>query len=340
MNTIRSRATVLSCALIAVVATVAAGHAGTAAAATLAVTNCNDTGGGSLRDRATVALSGDTIDLRGLPCRGITLTSGAIAFAQDNIAVQGPGFRRFGISGNYVDSVLRHHGTGTLRVRGVTLEKGNRREQVAAGGCVYSAGNVHVYDVEVRRCGAHGSGPGQTSGGGGGIFAAGNVFVEYSGIYNNTARGGNSAGGGILVGGNVTLRRAQILRNNARTGGGVAAGDLLVDTTIFRGNFAIEAGGIYASGAVTIANSTISGNTAIDFGGGLWLTGPYDKLIINTTISGNTASRYSGGVINNRAALTNSTVAFNNNDISYTPGGTCEGALGAFGASGCIWKAP
>ena len=56
--------------------------AGTAAAATRTVSNCNDSGAGSLRNAIAGALSGDTIDLSRLGCSRITLTSGEIAVPQ------------------------------------------------------------------------------------------------------------------------------------------------------------------------------------------------------------------------------------------------------------------
>ncbi len=123
-----------------------------ARAATLTVTNCNDSGAGSLRARVAAAASGDTIDLRGLSCRRITLTSGPIAIEQKRFTLRASGLSRLAISGNDAYSVIRHSGTGTLHLLGLSIEEGNRQEQIVHGGCVYSAGNVRAYDVEVRQC--------------------------------------------------------------------------------------------------------------------------------------------------------------------------------------------
>ena len=48
---------------------------GGAHAAVRLVTNCNDSGSGSLRNTVASALSGDTIDMTGLTCSTILLTS-------------------------------------------------------------------------------------------------------------------------------------------------------------------------------------------------------------------------------------------------------------------------
>jgi hypothetical protein len=60
-----------------------------AAAAIRTVTNCNDSGPGSLRRVVANALSGDTIDLAPLGCNRILLTSGAINVSQNDLALSG-----------------------------------------------------------------------------------------------------------------------------------------------------------------------------------------------------------------------------------------------------------
>src|SRR5689334_23816680 len=45
-------------------------------AGTIPVTNCDDSGAGSLRDAVTNAVSGDVIDLSALTCSAITLNTG------------------------------------------------------------------------------------------------------------------------------------------------------------------------------------------------------------------------------------------------------------------------
>ena len=56
--------------------------------ASIVVTNCDDSGPGSLRDAVAGAASGDTIDLSQLTCSTITLTSGAIEIPQDDLYIK------------------------------------------------------------------------------------------------------------------------------------------------------------------------------------------------------------------------------------------------------------
>ena len=293
-----------------------------ARAATLTVTNCNDNGAGSLRARVAAAASGDTIDLRGLSCQRLYLTSGPIAVAQNTLTLRGPGFRRFVISGRYVDSAIRHSGTGTLRLLGMAIEKGNRQAQRALGGCVYSAGSVRAYDVEIRHCGAHGLGASPTFGAGGAVYAEGDVTISYSGIIQNTARGKGSVGGGIYAGRMLSLRRVLVWGSDAHSGGGAyAVAGLHLDTVTLTRNLAGSHGGAIRTigGPVTIVDSTIYANQSNGTAGGLELEGLDDKLIINSTISGNQTFDYtsagmtagSAGVAAGQVTITNSTIAFN-----------------------------
>lgn len=309
----------------------------TAHAATRTVTNCNDSGTGSLRQRAAIALSGDTIDLRGLSCHLITLTSGPITLPQQDIHVRGPGYRALIISGNYRDSVFRHVGTGTLWLSGVTVEKGNRQAQVAEGGCIFSAGDFNGYDLEIRRCGAHGLGTGQTNGAGGGVAAARHLVLTYSGVHNNTARGFNSHGGGLAAGENMTLKRVRVTGNSAREGGGVSVtggfGTLLsMDTVTISGNSAATGGAVKTQSPVYIVDSTLSGNVASVEAGAFVFDYPFDKLIVNSTISGNRAPRFSAGAANFQITIVNSTVAFNDNRPGTALVPDCSQAFGALGS--------
>ncbi len=54
------------------------------------VNNCNDSGPGSYRQAVNDAVSGDTIDLTNTGCSTITLTTGDIITAVDDLTLQGP----------------------------------------------------------------------------------------------------------------------------------------------------------------------------------------------------------------------------------------------------------
>ncbi len=79
-------------------------------AATQVVTTCADSGAGSLRAAVAGALSGDVVDLSGLTCSRIALTSGAVTIPQADLAIKARGHNLLSVSGNYRSSVFRHAG--------------------------------------------------------------------------------------------------------------------------------------------------------------------------------------------------------------------------------------
>ena len=95
------------------------------------VSNCNSSGPGSLREviAAATTMSGDTVDLSGLPdlpvpCSTITLTVGEIYIDQLNLKIKGPGASKLIIDGSIklrsrvtVDAITKH---------GVLLSLGSR----------------------------------------------------------------------------------------------------------------------------------------------------------------------------------------------------------------------
>jgi hypothetical protein len=83
-----------------------------APASSIPVTNCDDSGPGSYRDAVTNAVSGDTIDLTSTPCSVITLTTGDVITAANDLTLQGPGALSLTISGGYNYRPLDHIGTG------------------------------------------------------------------------------------------------------------------------------------------------------------------------------------------------------------------------------------
>ena len=129
-----------------------------ATAATRVVSNCNDSGAGSLRAVVATAASGDVIDLRSLGCNRILLTSGSIAVPQASLTILGRSRYRLAIDGNALDRVFLHTGTGTLRIDHVSITKGLRRVLDLEGGiseyggCIYSQGNVRLHQAWVDSC--------------------------------------------------------------------------------------------------------------------------------------------------------------------------------------------
>ena len=268
-------------------------------AGALLVTNCDDAGPGSLRDTVAGAISGDTIDLTQLPCSTITLTSGAIPVLQDDLALAGPGAGSLAINGGDAFSILRHAGAGTLSVDGVTLTHGYFHQYYGHGGCVFSPGNVALYDSVVSNCVVRGG-----YARGGGIFAVHDLTLVNTLVTGNLADGGDltSSGGGFLVGGYLLVQNSTISNNIALT------------TPAPNGKFSVG-GAADTFGDVVIEGSTISGNQAKNVAGPVFEAhGTPTAVMIDSTVSGNIATDHGpfGGVYSGiPLSIYNSTIAFN-----------------------------
>lgn len=269
-------------------------------AGAVAVTNCNDSGIGSLREAVDTAVSGDTIDLSSLACAEITLTTGALSTAIDNLTVIG---RESGVFINEDDNVGRmflHLGAGLLDLRNLTFTAGSQYLPVgsALGGCLYSSGSIRLENSRVRHCRA-------------------------------LSPTGNAYGGGLFADGSVTLINSAVYKNHSDgSGGGIYASNGLVAIhSIVRDNTAgAIGGGVFVRGASTVEYSAILGNDAGDWGGGArFSSGPV--TIRNSTISGNTADAIAaldivgGGRGSPTASIINSTVAYNESRNSGELGG-------------------
>lgn len=285
----------------------------------LPVTNCNDSGPGSLRAAASAPIApGSTIDLSGLSCSVITLTTGAIDFQVNELTLDGPGADGLTIDGNGNDRVLQFEApvyavlgvpsTIDVTISNLTISNGYA---IGDGGCILVDGNLSLSGVVVSGCtaifkGVDGGGvkvegnlsllsselsgntasaPGAASGGG--AAAEGNVFVDFSVIADNQAisTSGTASGGGIHAEGNIsTLLGGVAVRGNlAQSDSGIAVG-----------------GGLRSvAGGVSLGNSTVSGNTAMStfnksIGGGIqagdgMTTTPYVSVDKYSALSGNTA---------------------------------------------------
>jgi parallel beta-helix repeat protein len=288
------------------------------------VTNCNDSGVGSLRAAVAAAADSDVVDATQLSgvCSTITLKTGDIAVTQNNLTIDGPGMMDLTISAKYEvlpnvhqykNRILTHTGNGTLEVENLSVSRGYLASSSGAdyGGCIYSASNVKLVSTGVYYCSAH-----AVFAVGGGVYAKGDVYLEYSVVSNNVAYGSGafgSAGGGVSSLGNFTAKYSTISHNAASgahgVGGGVSSGSQLrsasggtdIQSTTISGNSAsFQAGGVFVLGGagITIKNSTISGNTANATGGvvgGIYIITTALLYLYNSTIAFNTANTASAG---------------------------------------------
>jgi hypothetical protein len=344
------------------------------AAATLAVGNCNDTGPGRLRDAPAQAVDGEVVDLRGLACSTITLTSGQIAVPR-NVSIVGPGPSALTIragQAKYENRIFKHTGGGSFIVQGVRLADGVSAGSVnapsASGGCIASNGTLTLGNalfVGVPSLGVvldHCRAIAFDASNGGGLAAGGGAYAPRVALINSTVSGceATAHGTGLRIdgGGGVFARYslvmlASTLRGNRESGtkyggGGAAATAAttphqIVASTI-EGNSADVGGGLTLGYSTKIRSSTISGNSALGGAGiiAFGIAGPQVQ-IGNSTITANVASDDSGGAgfyINSGASLDlQSTIVAGNFRATSVPddvGG--DGTLG--GANAFIGVAP
>jgi hypothetical protein len=266
------------------------------------VTNCDDSGPGSLRDVLASAVDGDHIAFAaGIGCNVVSLTSGPIVIANDAngmpfglLDITGLGREELTIDGGNLDRVFVHDaGAGaslTLRNLKITHGRGD-----GDGGCVLAHGSIALSDVEISDCTAgivSGNAPqGNVPVRGGGLYAGNGATLENSVVSGNQVYGGVSYayGGGIFAMNAITLTASTISNNAVHSdgggshGGGIAAGDLTER----------------AQATITLVSSIVTGNTAdsmCDFcgvrGGGVWTYG--NSTFDGGEISANGASSAAG----------------------------------------------
>ena len=290
-----------------------------AGAATRIVSNCKDSGAGSLRNAVSSALDGDTIDAGSLACSRILLTSGEIEVRQDDLELVGRGPYALTIDGNLEHRVFRHSGTGTLRLRRVSIANG--AEPNADGGCIHSQGSVELKHARVHHC--------RTAREGGGIYAIDKVLLSHSSACTNIAedpRGGFGGIGGAVRASDIVLDHSQVQDNRADQGGGIAGGSVTATYSTIRRNQAQVAGGILAGCldcTFTLRKSTVSANRSATLAGGFDAGATDSTLIVDSTVSDNVADNFSAGMLSNEARIFNSTIAFNQET------GQCSGAINA-----------
>jgi hypothetical protein len=263
----------LGCAIALAVVATTGSHA---AAATLVVTNCADDGAGSLRAMAAQAQSGDTVELGGLTCSGISLASGEIEIAVDDLTLHGPGASSLTIDGGsaafHTHAVIRHRGVGTLHVDQLRISDGfSTYAEDGSTACIASSGAIGLTASVVTGCMS-----------GGGIFAANGLSLQHSTLSNNYPVGARVKGGQVSI----------------------------VASTIVGNSASFDCGGLDISGTGTtlISNSTLTNNHAALYstvGGG---AGCIDQpvTISNSTIAFNSArgSSQAGGLILGSAQVT------------------------------------
>lgn len=282
----------------------------------IVVTNCFDSGAGSLRDAIGSAANADTIDLTQLQCSTITLSTGSIVFGMNQLAIKGPGRQALRIEGGpaTTDGLLVHLGFGTLIVDDVTLSNGRkyRSDVTALGGCIQSNGNVILHRSTVTGCKTQSeSNHGAL---GGGIWTQGSTHLYNSEVSGNEtyAHGnGYASGGGVYALGGFFSQSSLITGNQAHS----------PSTTPSFG------GGVFARGYGGVFQSAIVGNQSARMGGlALADNGTSYAFIFQSTISTNQATRIGGAYVRRPLYLYNSTIANNQSAVSIAGASGSESA--------------
>jgi hypothetical protein len=324
----------LAACLAALLATTDAGSTPMHPAGAVVVTNCADSGAGSLRQAVINSQPGDPIDLAHLSCSLITLTTGRIDVSRD-ILFQGPGSGLLTIDGDNNDRIFNQNSVHQLAAYGMTLQRGYSSS--FGGGCIYSQGPLLLNDTVITGCKVFDV----ASSGlykGGGVLVNSSLSAIHSAIVDNeiySALGG-AFGGGAFISGDALLASSTISGNSVTnaSGGITQAGGISVDGKLLMMYSTISnnsvnglpaspggSAGARVSGGAVISNSTISGNVADGGSGGLSITGSAasPNVITNSTISGNRAGAVAGIYARGPTTIANSTIAFNT-ETSFADG--------------------
>jgi hypothetical protein len=315
--------------LVALLASFCTASPGTAVAdgMKLKVTNCADSGDGSLRAAVARAVSGDVIDLRALTCNRILLTSGEIVVPQQRLTLLGGGANKITLDGDGNSRVILHMApasapwpvpiTATLRLKHLSVANGLIEGFSAQGGCIATGGNLELIQSKVHHCEVRNT-QDPRSAIGGGAYALGNISLLRSAVFANRA----GEVGGVYAQGRLRIDHSVIYSNvsEGEVGGAQGNGVVLVYSTI-RDNAATSIiGGIASNGNAFINRSTISGNRADHHAGGAF--NGTDTIISNSTISGNRSLRAPAGIgvdgrSIRRVLVRNSTIVFNAADAPF-----------------------
>ena len=295
-------------------------------AATITVTNRNDSGPGSLRQALANANNGDRINFN--VTGTITLTSGGLGVTK-NVTISGPGANQLSINGNRATLVFgvapqRTFSISRLSITNAQYGISNNQGTVSVSNCVISGTSYRGLDNDAGQgsdgasmtvansiisnnsgTGAFNVFPMQFSGGSGCAC----MTIADSVVSNNDADGISNAGNGFTGTASLTVVNSDVSDND---GGGISNNDTggnttatIVSTTV-SGNLA---GGVTdgITGA-TIVSTTVSGNSADGvFGFG---QGNAQATITDCTISGNSTH---GGIrfVGNQLTVANSTISGN-----------------------------
>ena len=278
-------------------------------AATIPVSNTNDTGPGSLRNALATTADGDTINCS--VTGTVTLTSGELLIS-NSVNIIGPGPGVLAVNGNGTNRVFYIGAGKTVVISGLTVTNGAATSNPFPG---FSGGGIYNDHATLTVSNCTISGNSATGGFGGGIFHAAADSVSGPLTIVNTTLSGNTAPQG-----------GAIYNYGSRAGNATIT---ILNSTLDRNSATFSGGGIYNGGggsghaSITIVNSTLSSNSAVWYGGGLHNDGANfgqaTAEIDNSTLSGNWSTS-TGGAIYNDAYLGNTSLTIVNSTLNGNSG--------------------
>ncbi|MGD8782635.1 MAG: choice-of-anchor Q domain-containing protein [Ignavibacteria bacterium] len=315
-------------------------------AATITVTNTNDSGTGSLRQAITNATSGDVIEFS---VTGTITLSSQLTIGK-NLTINGPGASALTISGNSSVRVIEVNSSYTLNINNLSIKNGTHGSY--GGGIENDQGTLTI-----DNCFFSGNEVTGTATGGAVDAYNGSLTITNSTFSGNTA--GGRGGAVSAYGGTTTIENCTLDNNHADMGGAIgqlqSTGNLTVTNCTISNNQASDIGGgiyWYNGNTVNINNSTLSGNNATNQGGAFADgTGSPTVNINSCTLVNNTVTSGSGGGIDLRGATVNmkntilaSNTATTGANLNTSGSGTlnsqgynlCDAALSAFTGTGDI----
>jgi hypothetical protein len=312
----------------------------TVTTATQTVTNCADSGTGSLRQAILNATSGATITFAFAPsCSFINLES-TIDIATD-VTIVGPGASALRVGESVYKTAFSIASGVTVSISGLTIENGSTGIVNAgtltltavtlydngsdAGGAVVNSGTFTMTDSTALNDGVDAP----DEGGGAVDNRGGTVTIIDSSLSDDTASEGSNGGAIYNNDGSVTMSDSTLSRGTASdgSGGGIYndGGTVSITTSLLTDNSSVDGtGGAIDndSGSVAVTDSTLSHNAA-DYsqGGGAVFNGATMTIGDSTLFDNNaTYGGEGGGVLNSGTlGISASTVAHNASE--YDGGG-------------------
>jgi hypothetical protein len=284
-------------------------------AATITVTNTNDSGAGSLRQVLAGANNGETINFA--VTGTIMLTSGGLVIDK-GVTIAGPGADQLSVNGTQAafQCVFSVVSGEAVTISGLTITNGD-------GGICNSGATLIVSNCVVSDNASGGLGSSAFSN----YSGTASLTIANSTISDNSGPGViNSSHHGPAIPTTVdSISTRRSARERPEGGGGNAS--LTIANSIVRDNSGVGvSNGAYAAATTTILNSTLTGNSAgPEWGGGGGIStegfeGYATVTVSNSTISGNSAYGGGGGIASDASFLTiiNSTISGNS---GYDGGG-------------------